>query len=142
MKSILSQRQENAMEHIVGKPRNQMTMFPELIEDYITLENPARFIDAFVDTLDLGLMGFQKVQVADTGRPPYQPGDLLKLYIYGYLNRVRSSRRLERETQRNLEVMWLLRKLSPDHKTISDFRKDNQASLRLICHQFVSVFQL
>jgi transposase len=125
------------MHHIAGKPREQLTLLPEAVEDYIGSDNPVRFIDAFVNTLDLASLGFLKVDLADTGRPPYQPADLLKLYIYGYLNRVRSSRRLERETQRNLEIMWLLGKLAPDHKTISNFRRDNRAPLRLVCRQFV-----
>ncbi|MBI4429444.1 MAG: IS1182 family transposase [Ignavibacteriales bacterium] len=129
------------MEHITGIPREQLTIFPEAIEDYIAEDNPVRFIDAFVHSLDLSTFGFQKADVADTGRPPYHPSDLLKLYIYGYLNRVRSSRRLERETQRNLEVMWLLKKLTPDHKTISDFRKDNGQAIRAVCCQFVLLCQ-
>lgn len=129
------------MEHVPGTPRNQITLFPEAIEDYVADDNPVRFIDAFVDSLDLSTLGFQKAEVADTGRPPYHPGDLLKLYIYGYLNRVRSSRRLERETQRNLEVLWLLKKLTPDHKTISDFRKDNGQAIRAVCRQFVLLCQ-
>ena len=116
------------MEHIVGTSREQLTLLPEAIEDYVSAENPVRFVDAFVNTLDLRSLGFQKVELAETGRPPYQPADLLKLYIYGYLNRIRSSRRLEHETTRNLEVLWLLKKLSPDHKTISNFRKDNCAT--------------
>ncbi|MDI6809807.1 MAG: IS1182 family transposase [Candidatus Eisenbacteria bacterium] len=129
------------MDHITGTPREQITLFPDAIEDYINDENLIRFIDAFVDTLDLATLGFQKVQLADTGTPPYWPGDLLKLYLYGYLNRVRSSRRLERETHRNVEVMWLLKKLTPDHKTISDFRKDNPTAIRGVCRQFVVLCQ-
>jgi transposase len=129
------------MEHITGTSREQITLFPEAIEDYITDDNPVRFIDAFVDKLDLATLGFQKAQVADTGRPPYAPGDLLKLYLYGYLNRVRSSRRLERETERNVEIMWLLKKLTPDHKTISDFRKDNPTAIRAVCREFVVLCQ-
>jgi transposase len=92
------------MHHVTGTPREQTTLLPEAIEDYVTAENPVRFIDAFVDKLDLRGLGFNNAQLGQTGRPPYQPGDLLKLYIYGYLNRIRSSRRLERETARNLEV--------------------------------------
>jgi transposase len=129
------------MEHIVGTSREQLTLLPEALEDYVSVENPVRFVDAFVNNLDLKSLGFQKVEVAETGRPPYQPADLLKLYIYGYLNRIRSSRRLERETTRNLEVLWLLKKLSPDHKTISNFRKDNRTALRLVCRQFVLLCQ-
>ncbi len=100
-------------------------LFPPSLDEYITEENPVRFIDAFVDHLDLQALGFKRAVAAPTGRPAYYPGDLLKLYLYGYLNRVRSSRLLERETQRNVEVMWLLKKLMPDFKTIADFRKDN-----------------
>ena len=129
------------MHHINGTPREQLTLLPEAIEDYLHQENPVRFIEAFVETLNLISLGFQNTQLRETGRPPYNPADLLKLYIYGYLNRIRSSRRLERETQRNLEVMWLLKKLSPDHKTISDFRKDNRSALRLVCRQFVLLCQ-
>jgi len=113
------------MDYIQGTPREQSLLFPEVIDDYITGDNPVRFIDAFVDSLDLEDLGFQRSQPALTGRPPYDPGDLLKLYIYGYLNRIRSSRRLEKEASRNVELMWLLRKLTPDFKTIADFRKDN-----------------
>jgi transposase len=125
------------MQHISGTPRDQLTLLPEAVEDYIGPDNAVRFVDAFVTMLDLRGLGFQKASLAETGRPPYQPADLLKLYIYGYLNRIRSSRRLEREAQRNLEVMWLLKRLFPDHKTISNFRKDNRAALRLVCRQFV-----
>lgn len=129
------------MNYITGTPREQIILFPEAIEDYITRENPVRFIDAFVDSLDLKTFGFQNVELAYTGRPPYQPGDLLRLYLYGYLNRIRSSRRLERESQRNLEVMWLLKKLTPDHWTISEFRKANPEALRAVCRQFVVLCQ-
>jgi len=113
------------MHHIDGLDRDQITMFPEALDDYISSDNPVRFIDAFVGSLNLSSLGFQRVTTADTGRPPYHPGDLLRLYIYGYLNRVRSSRRLEKETNRNVELMWLLRRLTPDFKTIADFRRDN-----------------
>ena len=129
------------MHHITGTAREQIVLFPEAIEDYISDDNSVRFIDAFVDRLDLVALGFEKVQVANTGTPPYWPGDLMKLYLYGYLNRVRSSRRLERETNRNLKVMWLLRKLAPDHKTISAFRRDNQAAIRAVCRQFIVLCQ-
>jgi transposase len=125
------------MEHINGTAREQITLFPEAVEDYISAENPVRFLDAFVDQLDVTAMGFRHATVNDTGRPPYHPGDLLKLYLYGYLNRIRTSRLLERETQRNLEVLWLLKRLSPDHKTISDFRKENADALRETFKQFV-----
>ena len=129
------------MQHKTGTPRTQMTLMPEAIEDYIAQENPVRFIDALVDNLNLVQLGFLKAQVAHTGRPPYQPGDLLKLFIYGYLNRIRSSRRLEQETARNLEVRWLLRNIQPDHKTISDFRKDNRIALKSVTRQFVVLCQ-
>jgi len=127
------------MEHITGNQREQITLFPESIEDYITRENAVRFIDVFVDRIDVIELDFKHAKVDSTGRPPYNPKDLLKLYLYGYLNRVRTSRLLERETKRNLEVMWLLKRLSPDHKTISDFRRDNIDSLRNVFKQFVSI---
>ena len=129
------------MHHKTGTPREQVTLLPEAIEDYIAENNPVRFIDAFVDKLDLHSLGFNKTQLAETGRPPYQPGDLLKLFIYGYLNRTRSSRRLEQETARNLEVRWLLHNLQPDHKTISDFRKDNRSAMQAVTRQFVMLCQ-
>ena len=129
------------MHHKTGTPREQVTLLPEAIEDYIAENNPVRFIDAFVDKLDLHSLGFVKTQLAETGRPPYQPGDLLKLFIYGYLNRTRSSRRLEQETARNLEVRWLLHNLQPDHKTISDFRKDNRSAIQAVTRQFVMLCQ-
>jgi transposase len=105
--------------------RGQWTLLPECLDDFIDESNPVRVIDAFVDALDLAEMSFEGVEPAATGRPSYHPSVLLKLYIYGYLNRVQSSRRLEREAGRNIEVMWLLSRLAPDHKTIADFRKDN-----------------
>jgi transposase len=125
------------MTHIAGSAREQITLFPEAIEDYIAEDNPVRFLDAFVNGLDTTALGFQHATVENTGRPPYHPKDLLKLYVYGYLNRIRSSRLLERETRRNLEVLWLLQRLSPDHKTISDFRRNNTAALREVFKQFV-----
>lgn len=125
------------MNHITGTPREQITMFPDAIDDYITEENPVRFLDAFVDSLDTGALGFEHATVSDTGRPPYHPKDLLKLYLYGYLNRVRSSRLLERETSRNIEVLWLVKRLSPDHKTISDFRRNNPDALRAVFKAFI-----
>jgi transposase len=125
------------MNHITGKTREQITMFPEAIEDYISAENPVRFLDAFVEQLDTAAMGFYHAAVKETGRPPYDPKDLLKLYLYGYLNRIRSSRLLERETQRNLEVFWLLKRLQPDHKTISDFRRINTTALRKVFKELV-----
>lgn len=124
------------MSFIQGTTREQALLFPELLEDYITQDNPVRFLDAFVDSLDLNALGFLHATLKPTGRPPYQPGDLLRLYLYGYLHRLRSSRRLEQETQRNVELMWLLRKLSPDFKTIADFRKDNRQALQQVCRQF------
>jgi len=125
------------MNHINGVVREQITLLPEAIEDYISAENPVRFLDAFVDQLDTLKSGFCHAEVKETGRPPYNPKDLLKLYLYGYLNRIRSSRLLERETQRNLEVFWLLKRLQPDHKTISDFRRMNAIALREVFKQFV-----
>lgn len=113
------------MPHIQGADRHAVIQFPPTLDDYIAPDNPVRVIDAFVDQLDLQTLGFTRVVASHTGRPAYHPGDLLKLYIYGYLNRIRSSRLLERETQRNVEVMWLLKQLTPDFKTIADFRKDN-----------------
>jgi transposase len=114
-----------------------MTLFPEALDDYIAQENPVRFIDAFVDSLDLQDLGFTHAVPAETGRPPYHPATLLKLYVYGYLNRIRSSRLLEREAGRNLELVWLLGKLAPDFKTIADFRRDNRNAIRQVCRTFV-----
>src|ERR1700680_2117032 len=125
------------MAHITGHDRSQTLLLPESLDDYIGPENPVRFIEAFVDGLDLAAAGFARVKPKMTGRPGYLPGDLLKLYIYGYLNRVRSSRRLEAETHRNIEVIWLLRHLRPDFKTIADFRRDNSKAFRPIFRQFV-----
>jgi transposase len=119
--------------------RGQWTLLPECLDDFIDDSNPVRVIDAFVDALDLAKMSFEGVEPAATGRPSYHPSVLLKLYIYGYLNRVQSSRRLEREAGRNVEVMWLLGRLAPDHKTIADFRKDNGLALRKVCAQFVEL---
>src|SRR5665647_2631295 len=115
---------------VEGADRGQSTLLPECLEDWIDAENPVRAIDAFVDALDLRDLGFDGIDPAATGRPGFHPSVLLKLYIYGYLNRVQSSRRLEREAGRNLELLWLLRRLVPDHKTIADFRKDNGGGLR------------
>ncbi len=112
---------------VEGVDRSQSTLFPDRLEDWIGDDNPVRVVDAFVDELDLGGLGFDRVQPLWTGRPGYHPSVLLKLYIYGYLNRVQSSRRLEREAGRNVEVMWLAGRLVPDHKTIANFRKDNGA---------------
>ena len=125
------------MTHISGFERSQLLLLPEAIDDYVAADNPVRFIDAFVDGLDLKAAGFERVEAKATGRPGYAPGDLLKLYIYGYLNRVRSSRRLEAECHRNIEVIWLLRSLKPDFKTIADFRSDNRAAFKKIFREFV-----
>lgn len=125
------------MTHITGFERSQLLLLPEAIDDYVGADNPVRFIDAFVDELDLAAAGFIRVAPKATGRPGYAPGDLLKLYIYGYLNRVRSSRRLEMECHRNIEVIWLLRTLKPDFKTIADFRSDNRAAFRSVFRDFV-----
>ena len=126
---------------IEGEHRTQCTMLPELLDDYITEYNPARVVDVFVDNLDLRDLGFDRVDPAATGRPSYHPAVLLKIYVYGYLNRIQSSRRLEREAQRNIELMWLTCKLSPDFKTIADFRKDNGKAIRNVCRQFVMLCQ-
>src|ERR1700729_941230 len=125
------------MAHISGFERDQILLLPEAVDDYVGPDNPVRFIDAFVESLDLVKAGFARVQSEATGRPGYAPGDLLRLYIYGYLNRVRSSRRLEAETHRNIEVIWLLRTLKPDFKTIADFRRVNHKAFRPIFRQFV-----
>jgi len=125
------------MTHISGHDRSQTLLLPEAIDDYVGPDNPVRFIDAFVDGLDLAAASFSGVEPKATGRPGYAPADLLKLYIYGYLNRVRSSRRLEAETHRNIEVIWLLRHLKPDFKTIADFRRDNRNAFRHVFRQFV-----
>src|SRR5258708_1914098 len=124
---------------VEGTDRAQSTLFPECLEDWIGEDNPVRAIDVFVGELDLFELGFSGVEPEATGRPSYHPGVLLKLYIYGYLNRVQSSRRLEREAGRNLEVMWLTGRLAPDHKTIADFRKDNGPAIKKVCAQFVEL---
>jgi len=125
------------MSHITGAERTQTLLLPETLDDYVCADNPVRFIDAFVDGLDLIEAGFSRVAAKHTGRPGYDPKDLLKLYIYGYLNRIRSSRRLEAETHRNVEAIWLLRQLKPDFKTIADFRRDNHKAFRPVFRQFV-----
>jgi len=112
-------------------------LFPERLDDFITEDNPVRVIDVFVEELDLRALGFEGVDPQATGRPAYHPATLLKIYIYGYLNRLQSSRRLEREAQRNVELMWLTERLAPDFKTIADFRKDNGKAIRRVCRQFV-----
>ena len=124
---------------VVGADRGQSTLLPECLDDFIDESNPVRVIDVFVDALDLAELGFDGVEPAATGRPAYHPSVLLKLYIYGYLNRVQSSRRLEREAGRNLEVMWLLGRLVPDDKVIADFRKDNGRAIRKVCARFVEL---
>lgn len=124
------------MGYIQGENRKQTLMFPEVLEDYITEENAVRFIDVFIEGLDLSEMGFERAIPEETGRPPYHPGDLLRLYVYGYLNRTRSSRQLEREAGRNVELMWLMRKLRPDFKTIADFRRDNPQAIKKVCREF------
>jgi transposase len=123
-------------EHIEGLNRNQTFLLPETLEQYVNQDNPARFIDAFTEHLNLQNMGFTHSTPTQTGRPPYNPKDLLKLYIYGYLNQVRTSRKLERECHRNLEVLWLTKKLAPDHKTIADFRKDNAQCIKAVFKEF------
>ena len=122
---------------IQGEDRSQSTLFPECLDDYIADDNPVRAIEVFVDELTLGTLGFEAAAPKATGRPAYHPATLLKLYIYGYLNRIQSSRRLERETQRNLELIWLTGRLMPDFKTIADFRKDNGAAIRRVCREFI-----
>jgi transposase len=124
---------------VEGADRKQATLFPECLDDWIEEDNPVRVIDAFIDRLDLGELGFEGVEPAETGRPAYHPSVLLKLYVYGYLNRVQSSRRLEREAGRNVEVMWLLGRLVPDHKTVADFRKDSGHAIRKVCARFVEL---
>lgn len=124
------------MAYIVGCDRTQSLLLPECLEEYIAADHPVRFVDVFVDGLSLARCGFGRTQPRETGRPPFAPVDLLKLYLWGYLNQVRSSRRLERECGRNLEVLWLLRKLQPDFKTIADFRKDNLKAFKAVFRQF------
>lgn len=121
---------------IQGEDRRQATLFPERIDEYITEENPVRVVDVFIDALDISGLGFKAI-ACDTGRPGYHPTTLLKLYVYGYLNQVQTSRRLEREAQRNVELMWLVKRLAPDFKTIADFRKDHGQAIRLVCREFV-----
>lgn len=125
------------MSYVEGESREQRVLFPEALDDYISEDNMVRFIDAFVDGLEMEDLGFDRTAPKETGRPPYDPKDLLKLYIYGYLNRIRTGRTLERECQRNVELMWLMRKLRPDFKTIADFRKDNRQAFRGVFRQFV-----
>ena len=124
---------------VEGEDRNQSTLFPERLDEYIAEDNPVRVIDVFVDELGLGDLGFERVVPQITGRPGYHPASLLKIYVYGYLNRIQSSRRLERETQRNVELMWLTGRLMPDCKTIADFRKDNSKAIRQVCREFIEL---
>src|SRR5216683_4153938 len=125
------------MAHVTGQSRYQSTLFPEVLDEVVGRDDPVRVIDAFVEGLDLEDLGFSKVAAEETGRPPYAPGDLLKLYIYGYLHRVRASRRLEAETRRNVQVMWLLNRLTPAFKTIADFRKDHAEAIVGVCRAFI-----
>src|SRR6202035_4181112 len=127
---------------VEGLDREQSTLFPASLDDYVTEDNPVRAVDVFVAGLDLDKLGFVGLQPLDTGRPSYHPAVMLKLYIYGYLNRIPSSRRLERECQRNIEMIWLTGQLAPDFKTIADFRKDNVKALRQICREFVALCRM
>lgn len=127
------------MSHLAGVDRTQPSLFPETLDDYVAADHPVRVIDAFVASLDLEALGFARATPAVLGRPSYPPGALLRLYLYGYLNRVRSSRRLERETHRNVEVLWLLGQLRPDHKTIADFRRDHPEALRAVGRAFIAM---
>ena len=125
------------MAYIAGPDRTQAVLLPEVLDDYVRPDNPVRFLDAFVAQLDLAALGFQRAVPAETGRPGYDPGDLLRLYLYGYLHRIRSSRRLEQESHRNLELLWLLRRLTPDFKTIADFRRDHPHALKRVGREFI-----
>src|SRR5712675_3720804 len=122
---------------VEGADRGQSTLLPECLDEWVEESNSVRVVDCFVDALDLAALGFEGVEPSATGRPSYHPSVLLKLYIYGYLNRVQSSRRLEREAGRNFEVLWLLGRLVPDHKTVADFRKDNGRAIRKVCARYV-----
>src|SRR5258708_18719014 len=124
---------------VEGADRGQSTLLPECLDEWVEESNSVRVVDSFVDALDLADLGFEGIEPAATGRPAYHPSPMLKLYIYGYLNRVQSSRRLEREAGRNLEVMWLTGRLVPDHKTIADFRKDNGPAIKKVCVRFVEL---
>src|SRR5271155_5824693 len=124
---------------VQGIDRSQSTFFPAMLDDYVAEDNPVRAVDAFVDGLDLGKLGFGRVAPLEQGRPCYHPATLLKIYIYGYLNRVPSSRRLERECQRNIELVWLTGHLAPDFKTIADFRKDNGKAIGEVFRSFVAL---
>src|SRR6201993_2046079 len=124
---------------VEGEDRRQGVLLPEYLDDWVSEENPVRAIDVFVEELDLCGLGFEGVEPAATGRPGYHPGLMLKLYVYGYINQVASSRRLEREAGRNVELMWLAGRLVPDHKTVPDFRKDNGPAIRQVCVRFVEL---
>src|SRR6202142_1098866 len=126
---------------VEGEDRTQGVLLPEFLDHYVAEDNPVRVIDVFVDELDLPALGFAGVVPEATGRPAYHPGTMLKVCLYGYLNRVQSSRSLERETQRNIELMWLTGRLTPDFKTIADFRRDNGAAIRSACAQFVVLWR-
>ena len=129
------------MAYVPGVDRTQAVLLPDVLDDYVGPDHPVRFLDAFVAHLDLGALGFQRAVPADTGRPGYDPGDLLRLYLYGYLHRIRSSRRLEQESHRNVELMWLLRRLTPDFKTIADFRRDHPQALKGVGREFILLCQ-
>src|SRR5512147_1959277 len=122
-----------------GEDRSQSSLLPPSLDDYVAEDNPVRVVEAFVEQLDLRQLGFEGAAPAATGRPGYHPAVLLKLYVYGYLNRIQSSRRLEREAQRNVELMWLTGRLAPDFKTIADFRRDNSAGICNVCRRFVQL---
>src|SRR6516165_12559792 len=124
---------------VEGQDRSQLILLPDCLDDYVGEDNPVRIVDAFIDELDLAVLGFAGVVPEATGRPSYHPVTLLKIYLYGYLNRVQSSRRLEREGQRNVEVVWLTGRLMPDFKTIADFRKDNGPAIRQVCVSFIEL---
>src|SRR5215217_3278724 len=124
---------------VEGEDRRQGVLLPEFLDDYVSEENAVRVIDVFVEELNLGALGFEGVVPEATGRPAYHPGLLLKIYVYGYINQIASSRKLEREAQRNVELMWLTGRLAPDFKTIADFRKDNGVAIRAVCAQFVGL---
>lgn len=125
--------------HIKGQGRHQVTLLPEVLDDFVTEDNPVRVIDVFVDELQLDTLGFERVNAKQTGRPGYHPAIMLKLYIYGYLNRIQSSRRLEKEAHRNVELMWLLERLTLDFKTIADFRKNNGKGIKNACRAFIDL---
>src|SRR5260370_175008 len=127
---------------VEGEDRRQGVLLPEYLDDYVSEENPVRVIDVFVDELDLEALEFEGVVPEATGRPGYHPSALLKIYVYGYINQIASSRRLERESQRNVEMMWLTGRLAPDFKTIADFRKDNGPAIRATCRQFIALCRL